>query len=124
MELVDLIGQYSNPGGPLKALLEAIFEIPERPSRPATEARRATLRQLRLGALRAAVLIVLGETKQPIRVREVHAAVAQRLQIAVSYETIKSALSAASRNPATGVERVRWGVYQGGHSVAEDVDGP
>ena len=121
---MDLIGQYSNPGGPLKTLLEAIFEIPERPSRPATEARRPTLRQLRLGAIRAAVLIVLGEAKQPMRVREVHAAVEQRLRVAVSYETVKSALSAAGRNPAAGVERVGWGVYQSERTVAENMHGP
>jgi hypothetical protein len=65
-----------------------------------------------LGAIRAAVLVVLGEAKQPMRVCEVHAAVEERLQIAVSYETIKSALSAAGRHPAIGVERVRWGVYK------------
>jgi hypothetical protein len=109
---MDLIGQYSNPCGPLKALLEAVFEIPEPPSRPSAEARRPTLRQLRLGAIRAAVLIVLGDAKQPMRVGEVHAAVEQRLRAAVSYETVKSVLSGAGRNPATGVERVRWGVYQ------------
>jgi hypothetical protein len=109
---MDLSGQFSNPSGPLKGLLEAIFEIPDGPSRPATEARRPALRQLRLGAIRAAVLIVLGEAKQPMRVREVHASVEQRLQVAVSYDTVKSVLCAAAGNPSTGVGRTRWGVYQ------------
>jgi hypothetical protein len=64
-----------------------------------------------MGAIRAMILIVLGEAKQPLPVREVHAAVEERLGVVVSYETVKNALYLARRNPATGVERVRWGVY-------------
>ena len=40
---MHLRGQYSNPSGALKALLEAIFEIPEGPSAPTTEVRRSRL---------------------------------------------------------------------------------
>jgi hypothetical protein len=65
-----------------------------------------------MGAIRSMILLVLSEAKQPLPVREVHAAVEKRLGVVVSYETVKNALYLARRNPATGVERVRYGTYR------------
>ena len=59
-----------------------------------------------------------------MRVRVVRASVERRLRVAVSYDTVKSVLFAAARNPSAGVVRARWGVYQSGRSVAENMDGP
>jgi hypothetical protein len=115
---MHLRGQYSNPSGPLKALLEAISEIPDGPSTSSTEAKTYVLPRLRMGAIRAMVLIVLGEAKEPMRVREVHASVAQRLQLAVSYDTVANFLSVAAKNPSTGVIRVRYGTYRAAPAIS------
>ena len=108
---MHLTGQYSNPSAPLKTLLEAISRIPQGPSRTASEARTQVLPR-RWGAIQATVLIVLGEARRPMRVREVHAVVEERLGVTVSYHTVCSFLRAAGKKPAIGVERVRYGMYQ------------
>jgi len=63
---------------------------------------RAPLR-LRMGAIQAAVLDVLGEANAPMLPRDVHAAVERRLGQPVSKDTIGSYLSAAARSAATPV---------------------
>jgi hypothetical protein len=109
---VHLTGQYSNPSGPLKALLEAIFQSPDEEPRPTSEARVPVLPRLRWGAIQAAVLIVLGEAERPMRVREIHALVEDRLKLKVSYHTVCSFLIAAGKSRLSGVERVRYGTYR------------
>ncbi len=64
------------------------------------------------GAIQASVLTVLGEAERPLRVRDVHALVEERLEVQISYHTICSFLIAAGKKPASGVERVRHGMYR------------
>jgi len=107
---VDLTGQYSNPSGPLKLLLEAASAPQESRQRPITPSRRRRP-ELRLGAVKRAVLSVVVGADEPIRARDVHAAVEQRLQRAVSYDNVRKVLAASARDPSSGVARARRGRY-------------
>ena len=114
-------GQYSNPSGPLKALLEAISEIPEGPPEPAVEASTYVLAQLRMGAIQDAVLDVLGESSEPMRPRDIHAWVQRHLHCTVSRDTVGSFLSVAARSASVPVIRTGPGRYElAGHSVADN----
>jgi hypothetical protein len=64
-----------------------------------------------MGAIQAAALDVLGAAQAPMRPREVHAAVEQRLGQSVSSDTIGSYLSVAARSDALPVVRTGPGLY-------------
>ena len=122
---MHLRGQFSNPSGPLKALLEAISEIPEGSSEPAVGARTYVLPRLRMGAIQGAVLDVLGKASEPMRGRDIHAAVQRHLHCAVSRDTVGSFLSVAARSASMPVIRTGPGAYElAGQSVADNNDRP
>ena len=60
-------GQYSNPAGSLKALLEAVSRIRQGPSRPPASVGQSAPLRLRMGAIQAAALDVLGKASGPMR---------------------------------------------------------
>jgi hypothetical protein len=64
-----------------------------------------------MGAIQAAVLEVLGETRAPMQPRDVHAAVERRLGRPVSLDTIGSYLWVAARAAGTPVVRTGPGLY-------------
>jgi hypothetical protein len=64
-----------------------------------------------MGAIRSAVLAVLGEADEPLRIGDTHRLVEQRLQIAVSRSTVKDVLTKAARDPTQPVIRLRRGLY-------------
>lgn len=64
-----------------------------------------------MGAIQAAALDVLVEAQVPMRPREVHVAIEQRLGQPVSRETIGSYLAAAACNADVPVIRTRPGLY-------------
>jgi hypothetical protein len=115
-----LSGHYSNPAClivKLLALLEGrepenLVAPAKEPGFPAPVAGRPTPPKVRWGGIQAAVLIVLGEASGPLRVREVHARVEERLKLKVSYHTVCSFLIAAGKSQLSGVERVRYGTYR------------
>jgi hypothetical protein len=118
---MHLRGQYSNPSGPLKALLDATSEIPEGPPEPAVEARTYVLPRLRMGAIGGAVLDVLAESSEPMRPRDIHASVQRHLHRIVSRNTVGSFLSVAARSASMPVIRTGPGRYGlAGHSVADN----
>jgi hypothetical protein len=122
---MHLRGQFSNPSGPLKALLEAISEIPQGPSEPAVAARTYVLPRLRMGAIQGAVLDVLGASSEPMRTRDVHASVQRHLHCTVSRDTVGSFLSVAARSVLMPVIRTGPGLYElAGHSVADENERP
>jgi hypothetical protein len=106
---VDLTGQYSNPSGPLKALLEAASAAPEGYRRPVTPSRSLPPRR-RLGAIKRAIRSVLSDAEGPIGARDIHALVEERLERSVSYDNVRKVLSAAARDPSSrGVDPRRDG---------------
>lgn len=107
---MDLSRQYSNPSGPLKTLLDGASRRRESGAKRHPAPVRAPLR-LRMGTIQAVVLDVLGDAHAPIRPREVHAAVEQRLGQPVSRDTIGSYLSVAARTAAMPVIRTGPGLY-------------
>ena len=117
---MHLSGHYSNPPAPLKVVLGLLGGEPggtlgaaeDAASYPAPALGRPTAPRLRWGAIQASVLTVLGEAERPLRVRDVHALVEERLEVQISYHTICSFLIAAGKKPASGVERVRHGMYR------------
>jgi hypothetical protein len=117
---MHLSGQYSNPSAPLKAVLGLLDgdaagpqdAAEETAAYPAPASGRPTPPQLRWGAIQAAILIVLGEAKKPMRVREVHARVEGHLGLKVSYHTVCSFLIAAGKSPRSGVLKAGYGTYR------------
>jgi hypothetical protein len=109
---MDLIGQYSNPSGPLKTLLAVASAAPDGLSRPITPS-RSRPPELRLGAIKRTVLSVLSDADGPIRARDVHASVVERLRRTVSYDNVRKVLSVAARDPSSGVARTQRGRYAG-----------
>jgi len=71
-----------------------------------------------MGAIQAAALDVLGEARAPMRPREIHDAVEQRLGQPVSRDTIGSYLSVAARAEAPPVIRTGPGLYSLTRSAA------
>jgi hypothetical protein len=109
---MDLTGQYSNPSGPLKMLLEATSAASEGHRRPVTP-RGSRPPSLRLGSIKRAVLSVLSDADGQLRARDVQASVEERLQRTVSYDNVRKVLSAAARDPSSGVARKQRGRYSG-----------
>ena len=104
---MDLTGQYSNPAGPLKALLEAASEGYRRPVPPS----RSLPPGRRLGAI--AIRSVLSNADGPIGPRDVHASVEERLERSVSYDNVRKVLSAAARDASSDIARKQRGQYEG-----------
>ncbi len=77
---MDLTGQYSNPSGPLKPLLEAASSAASEGHRRPFTPSGSLPPGLRPGAIERAVLSVLSDAVGPIRNRDVHASVEERLE--------------------------------------------
>ena len=67
----------------------------------------------RLGAIKRAIRSVLSDADGPISVRDVHSSVEERLERSVSYDNIRKVLSAAARDPSSGIARKQRGRYEG-----------
>ena len=101
---MDLTGHYSNPSGPLKVLLEAAVAGSGGRRRPLTLSRSLPPGR-RLGAVKRAIRSVLSDANGPVAARDVHASVEERLERSVSYDNIRKVLSAAARDPSSGIAR-------------------
>ena len=105
---MDLIGQLSNPVGPLKALLEghwgqggAAKASRRSLARSSSADRGVDVRHRRVGWAVEAIVRVLAERGEPMQAKEVHQAVEALLGRSVHWGTIKGALAsnASGRSP-------------------------
>lgn len=92
----------------LEAAVRALVRCRRRTT--STMPERRALR-LPMGAIQDAVLAVLAGAVEPMRPREVHAEVEQRLGRPTSQDTVSSFLSVAARRASLPVERVNYGRY-------------
>jgi hypothetical protein len=111
---MELNGALSNPLQSHKDLhlerLEAVkSEALGRERSPNRPSRRISRRQ---GSVLTAVTTLLATAAEPMRVRDIHAAVEQLLDDPISYSAVKEALSAHARGPDQRFQRRRRGYYQ------------
>jgi len=107
---VHLLGHFSNPSAPLKAVFEALPDEPIEPRvRPAPQPATGRLGN---GVVQRAVVKVLAAAQQPAEIAAVHAAVESLLGRSVSKHSIYWCLSAGARGKAPRFERIAPGVYR------------
>lgn len=106
--LMDLTAQLINPSKSLQNLL----------SLPWPESRKKSARfgtpwipERRLGDVRDAMIAVLGEEGDPLRVADIYARVQTRLEGPVSYQHVKDFLNHRSRGDRRLFERHGYGRY-------------
>lgn len=117
---MHLRGQFSNQACPVVKLLlllageapQDAFEAVEAFAVRPPGAEKVVLPKMRLGAIKAAVMSVLGEASGPLRVREIRALVEAKLKLEVSYQTVCSVLTTSLKIPASGVKKVGYGTYR------------
>jgi hypothetical protein len=107
---MHLLGRFSNPSAPLKAVFEA---LPDEPIEPTAfpEPHVATGR-LGNGEVQRAVVKVLAATAAPTRGADIHLAVERLLGRAVSKESVSCCLRKGVRGVEPRFERVAVGCYQ------------
>ena len=106
---MDLTGQLHNLPKPVEYLfslpVQADYETSVRVVKPWVAKRR-------LGEVRDAMIAVLREGGDYIRVADIHARVEQKLECPVSYQHVKDVLSNRSRNEKQLFERKGYGLYR------------
>jgi hypothetical protein len=107
---MQLLGRFSNPSAPLKAVFEALPDEPIEPTvcpEPQAETGR-----LGNGEVQRAVVKVLAAADGPVRVADIHLAVERLLGRAVSKESVSCCLRKGVRGSEPRFERVAVGYYQ------------
>jgi hypothetical protein len=108
--MVHLLGRFSNPSAPLKAVFEALPDEPIEPTvcpEPQAETGR-----LGNGEVQRAAVKVLAAADGPVRAADIHLAVERLLGRAVSNESVSCCLRKGIRRPDPRFERVAVGYYQ------------
>lgn len=110
---MHLVGQLSNPSGPLKAVLEVAAVVRPGPSelRESVVVEPASGR-LGNGVVQRAVVKVLVAARRPMRAPEVHAVVEDLLGRPVSKDSISWCLAAGARGKEQRFDRVARGCYR------------
>lgn len=106
---MELTGQLYN----LSKSLQIILSLPL-PASSEKSARvvKSLVRQRRLGDVRDAMIAVLSEQDESLRVAEIYERVQQKLEGPVSYQHLKDFLSHRSRGEKQLFEREGWGRYR------------
>jgi hypothetical protein len=110
--MVALVGQLSNPVGPLKTVLERELPDSARPRLPSDEPGLIGSEHRRAGWIVEAIVRVLAERGAPMQAKEVHAAVETLLGERVRWSSVKAALAANIAGPSSWFERVARGRYR------------
>lgn len=107
--MVALVGQLSNPAGPLRTVLE--LELPDsaRSPLPSEEPGSIGSEHRRAGWIVEAIVRVLAERGEPMQAKEVHAAVETLLGERVRWSSVKAALAASIAGPSSRFVRWRGG---------------
>jgi hypothetical protein len=109
---MHLVGQLSNPSGPLVAVLEAVNVARRRPAvEQATVAVEPSLGRLGNGVVQRAVVKVLAAAARPMGVAEVQVAVETMLGHPVSEHSISSCLASGVRRMEPLFGKVMRGQY-------------
>jgi hypothetical protein len=107
---MHLLEHLTNPSAPLKAVFEALPDAPlepiEHPTPPPETARLGN------GVVQRAVVKVLALAGQPMRLRDIHAVVEDRLGQAVSKESVSWCLRMSRCGDEPRFERVAFGSYR------------
>jgi hypothetical protein len=107
---MHLVGQLSNPSGPLEAVFEALPDEPIEPTvRPETQVATGRLGN---GVVQRAIVKVLASAQRPLTVLEVRAAVVDLLGRPVSKGSINCCLSTGALGDEPRFERVARGRYR------------
>jgi hypothetical protein len=109
---VDLARTLSNPTGPLKVLLEGLLEPPPMRPRSNSTGRSLALRHRRAGWVVEAIVRVLAGQREPMRVKDIHAAVEELLGEPVRWKSVKASLAANVAGPSPRFIRVARGRYR------------
>ncbi len=107
---MHLVGQLSNPSGPLEAVFEALSGEPIGPT-GRSESLPAPGR-LGNGVIQRAVVKVLAAADRPMRGADIHRAVEHALGHLVSKNSVSWCLAACVRGRQPRFERVGYGVYR------------
>jgi hypothetical protein len=110
---MHLVGQLSNPFGPLATVLEAAGGALRRPAglqRPIAVERAS--RRLGNGVVQRAVVKVLASAAQPMRLSDIHSAVEELLSQVVSKESVSWCLRMSRSGAGPRFERVAYGSYR------------
>jgi hypothetical protein len=111
--MVRLVGQLSNPSGPLETVLEAAGGALRQPAglrRP--NAVEPASRRLGNGVVQRAVVKVLVAASGPMHSADVHQAVEHLLGRSVSEDSVSWSLAADARSKEPRFERTTRGHYQ------------
>jgi hypothetical protein len=107
---MHLVGQLSNPSGPLEAVFEALPGEPlEATRQPIPEPERGRLGN---GVVQRAVVSVLAASAEPMRGTDIHLAVERLLGHPVSKNSVSWCLAAGVRAKEPRFERVARGCYR------------
>lgn len=108
---MHLLGHYFNhPSSPLQAIFDALPDEPLEPiERPVSQPARGRLGN---GEVQRAVLKVLAAADQPMRLRDIHAAVEGWLGRAVSKESVSWCMRMSRDGAGVRIERVAYGSYR------------
>jgi hypothetical protein len=110
---MHLVGQLSNPSGPLATVLEAAGGALRRPAGlQRSIAVEPASRRLGNGVVQRAVVKVLAVASSPMRDADVHRAVEQLLGRPVSKNSVSWSLAADARSKEPRFERTTRGHYQ------------
>jgi hypothetical protein len=109
---MGLLGCYSNPEiqGRLRRLSEKLGRLAASNAAPRPSAR--TDQRMRGGLIPDAIERVLIEAAEPMRARDIHAAVEELLGQPVSVSSVKNWLAKSARGDAARLTRLGWGRYR------------
>lgn len=108
---MHLLGRFTNPSEPLKAIFKALPDEPIRPSVP-PELVPAPTGRLRNGEIKRAVVKVLAATQRPLRIADIHMAVEGLVGYPVLKDSVGWCLAAGARGKQPTFERVACGFYR------------
>ncbi len=106
-----LVGQLSNPSGPLKTVFKALPDEPIKLS-ATHEPPSASSGRLGNGVVQRAVVKVLASAGGSMRGAEIHQAVEHLLGHLVSKDSVSWCLAAGVQGTRPHFERVSYGVYR------------
>jgi hypothetical protein len=105
---MQLVGQLSRP----LPRLQAVLDLPKAPVGYQRPDDREQGRRLRNGAVQRAIVKVLMETGEPMRLSAIHAAVERLLDQPVSIESVSWCLRMDVKGKRLRFERVARGFYR------------
>lgn len=108
---MHLLGRFTNPSEPLKAIFKALPDEPIKPSEQPSEP-PPVVGRLRSGEVKRAVGKALAAAKGPLSIADIHRGVERMLGHPVSKDSVGWCLAAGARGKAPRFERTSIGRYR------------